>query len=234
MPRSQDIHEEVVEEVAPETVDRKALAELAVYEAERAHGIDDMLMSDGDESQEEELNEEGSESHGPANGTEPDVASEAKHKEGENDVKPKGTEKTLSKKELKAKEMEELDRIFEEMGIQVEDKESEDQPSSKSKKKKKKKADRAAAANNTNDAQAPVAPTPAPEEARGQPAVVEEAAASNGKAFARPKPGGASGKKKHPGKQVSAAAKAAAEAKARASKMAKKKDPSKFNQLPTR
>lgn len=222
-----------MEEVVPETVDREALAEMAVYEAERAHGIDDMLMSDGDESQEEELNEEGSESHGPTNGTEPDVASEAKHKEGENDVKPKGTEKTLSKKELKAKEMEELDRIFEEMGIQVEDKESKDQPSSKSKKKKK-KADRAAAANNTNDAQAPVAPTPAPEEARGQPAAVEEAAASNGKAFARPKPGGASGKKKHPGKQVSAAAKAAAEAKARASKMAKKKDPSKFNQLPTR
>uniref|UniRef100_A0A7S3XCY9 Uncharacterized protein n=1 Tax=Picocystis salinarum TaxID=88271 RepID=A0A7S3XCY9_9CHLO len=232
--QEEDVQEEPVEEeaVASEHVDREAMAEMALYEAERAHGIDDMLMSE-EESEEEEAKEEGPESQGPANGRQLDTDTESNHGGEVNGVQPKEPEKMLSKKERKAKEMEELDRIFEEMGITVEDKESKDEPSKKSKKKKK-KAERAVAANDTEESQAPVPPAPETKEAEEHPAVAAEATASNGKAFARPKPSGASGKKKSAGKQVSAAAKAAAEAKARASKMAKKKDPSKFNQLPTR
>lgn len=233
--QEEDVSEEPVQET-PEAPDHEALAAMAVYEAERAHGIDDMLLSEEDESDEEEQSTESfSDGKGDLNGKpDPSIHGQSNGRGHASSPKSREPERMLSKKEQKAKEMEELDRIFEEMGIQVESKPL-DAPSGKSKKKKK-KAERTAAAGEMQALSTPstgnLSTEETPQATEGPTSPKEDVA--NGKAFVKPKASSLQQKKKQSGKSASAAAKAAAEAKARASKMSKKKDPSKFNQLPSR
>lgn len=161
---------------------------------------------------------------------------------------PAPVERQLSKKELKKKEMEELDAVLAELGIDSGGKEEdggggiETKGSKKKKKKEKAKAGEASppkingvddkeggeddappkTANNENQS----APDPAPEE--------EEESGVEGDIAIDALKAKMLMKKKSSKKGGSASSLAAAEAKARAKKKGSKKDKSKFNQAPTR
>ena len=141
--------------------------------------------------------------------------------------------RTLSKKELKAKEMAELDSVFAEMGINVADKKEGQGESKNAKKKKKKKAAAASKASEGADggeqqqAEAPeAAKEPAPEEPAAAP--IDPAEAKRRLMEARAK---AAKGKKGGGGAASAAAKEAAARNAKAA-AAKKKDKKTHNQAP--
>ncbi|GMH41347.1 hypothetical protein BSKO_09257 [Bryopsis sp. KO-2023] len=153
---------------------------------------------------------------------------------------PVPVERQLSKKELKKKEMDELNAVLAELGIDSGGKE-EDSESKNSKKKKKKGKAGEAVPSKTNgvdekeaDVDPPKAaeeekpPTPDPEEPEEEESGIEgEIAIDALKAKMALK-------KKSSKKGGSASSLAAAEAKARAKKKGSKKDKSKFNQAPTR
>lgn len=154
---------------------------------------------------------------------------------------PAPVERQLSKKELKKKEMDELDAVLAELGIDsgAKDEDAEGSKTSKKKKKKARAADGAAPKPGDEEASSKNGqsdPTPKAEDPLASQAEEEEEEsgldgdvsidAVKAKMLLRKK----SSKKVSTG----AAALAAAEAKARAKKKGSKKDKSKFNQAPSR
>ena len=175
-------------------------------EEESEHEEDDMVKDDDDDEEEEEEEE----------AAKPVPAEVPKAKAAE-------PERKLSKKELKKKELEDLDAVFAELGVEVQQDSNGSAPAGESKAamKRRKKAEREAA---EAAAAAPPAPEAKAEEADDDSGPIDPAEAKK-RLMAK-----MAGKKKT---STGGAAAAAAEAKARAAK-AKKKGQSKanYNQAP--